>query len=265
MAVIAPAPIVQGAARAPLPYGLFSALALREGSSDRWQGGVEFVLDQFEPLGGIAQVEAVQSDTTGLPKDLSPSQVDGTEDAYAFTVYGHFSCSPIGWTWDSAQERATTNLLTMEEARVEQALWTGDLENRPNFAGANGYAAADDIGSFSDVTKAIGAAESWLARNYGSQGVIHLSRVVAAGSAMGVLESAGGRLRTKLGTPVVAGTGYGDDAVVATPAMFGYRSEVFESGGAQANFDRLNNQMLAIAERTYLIGFDPVVGRATLT
>jgi hypothetical protein len=264
---LAPRGLVAGPVRTPLPYGLFSVVPFRDGSGDRWAAGVEWDLDSPAAdggIGGLGPLLASQDDMFGFPKKLEANG-GGTAIADPFTVYGYFTCNPIGVGFDEAQRRATLNLNTFEEARVEQALWTGDLANTPNFAGANGVDAPDAIGSFEDVNEAISRADAWLAKRYGSQGVIHLSKAQAALSGFGVLSASGGRLTTKLGTPVVAGAGYGDDAVIATPAVFGYRSEVIEAGGAQANFDRSTNTMTAIAERNYLIGFEPLIGRAAIT
>lgn len=206
--------------------------------------------------------------TVGLPKTLT-SNTGGVGVASQFTVYGHFQCSPVGYSQADAQDRATAHLLAREEARVEQAFWTGDLGNFPALADP---AAVDvTVGALSSVGQAIGALEDWLGVNYGSLGVIHMTRGAAtAAAATGLIAVSGGRLSTRLGTPVVAGAGYpgsspagvapaeGTSWIYGSPALFGYRSDVFDSSARPGDlFDRTQNNLFAVAERSYLLGFDP--------
>ena len=82
------------------------------------------------------------------------------------------------------------------------------------------------------------------------------------------LDKRNGRLYTRgLDTPVVAGAGYPDDAIVGSPALFGYRGDIFTSSNRPGDLlDREDNTLYAIAEREYVIGFDPCpVVKATLT
>lgn len=263
---IAPPAVVTGATRAPLPYGLFSVLSTREAgmTGDRWESGVTFEALTCEPVQGIGQPQCEPEETIGLPKSLDEA---GNEvgDASPFTVYGHFSCAPVGWTSTTAGARAEAHLLAREEARVEQALWTGDLGNTPNLVTD---ATVLGTGSLSWGT-GIGALEAWLGTVYGSLGAIHVTRAAAVELLReGYVEVRNGRLETVLGTPVVAGAGYdgsgptaagaGESWAYATPALFGYRSEVFTSSNRAGDLlDRGVNSLYAVAERTYLLGFDP--------
>jgi len=264
---IAPPAVVTGAARAPLPYGLFSVLSPREAgmTADRWENGVTFEALTCEPVMGIGQPQCDPEETVGLPKTLDAA---GNEIGAAspFTVYGHFSCAPVGWTPEAAQGRASAHLLAREEARVEQALWTGDLGNTPNLVTDVTVLAG---GAALPLGSGIAALENWLATSYGSLGVIHVTRAAALELLRdGYIEARNGRLETVLGTPVVAGAGYdgsgptapgeGQAWAYATPALFGYRSEVFTSSSLAGDLlDRGVNTLYAVAERTYLLGFDP--------
>jgi hypothetical protein len=111
--------------------------------------------------------------------------------------------------------------------------------------------------------------EDYLAANYGSQGVIHLTKGFALQAlSLDLLETTGNgtRLVTKLGTPVAAGAGYPGTApggaaagpnatwAYASPALFGYRSEVFTPDDT---FDHAHNELTSLAGRSYLFGFDP--------
>lgn len=266
MAPIAPPQIVAGAPRLPLPYGLFSVVAPRVDAEERWENGVTFEALTCEPAGGIGEPECAPDETIGLPKDLDPN---GTSAGVAspFTIYGHYQCSPIGNTLGYAQERAEAHLVAREQARVEQAVWTGDLGNTPSLRGAQVLGG----GAAVDIRSGIAALEAAIAAEYGSLGVIHLTRETALlAIAAGVLDSAGGgRLFTTLGTPVVAGAGYdgsGPDGSTAgdgqawayvTPAIFAYRSEIFTSSNRPGDLlDRGQNNLYGVAERTYVVGWE---------
>lgn len=262
---IAPAGLVIGAARSPLPYGLFSVVPFRPGG-DRWEAGTQWEAGTCDPADGIGGYDCADpGDTVGLPKNLATNN-GGVGSASQFTIYGHFNCSPVGYTQESAEGLAVAHLLAREEARVEQALWTGDLGNTPAF---------EDTGTTTlgtgPVAPKTGLAllEQWIGAVYGSLGVIHLTRF-AASLLSGSLTSSGGRLATKLGTPVVAGAGYpgtgpaGEPATAtaqwayATPALFGYRSDVFTPSNNRGDLlDRGVNDLYAVAERSYLLGYDP--------
>jgi hypothetical protein len=126
-------------------------------------------------------------------------------------------------------------------------------------------------GTATDLSTGIGLLENWIASQYGSLGVIHMTRGAAlVGLGAYVLDVTGGRLMTRLGTPVAAGAGYpgtsptgatpaaGTSWLFASPAVFGYRSEVFTSSSQHGDlFDRAKNNLYAVAERTYTLGFDP--------
>ncbi len=260
-----PATLVAAPARTGLPYGLGSVLAWRTG--DRFENGVVFDSLPCAPVRGRGGPECdPEAEVIGLPKEIDTFDGPNHDGAGSpFVVYGEYQCNPIGGGWNNAQDGANAHLLAREEARVEQALWTGDLGNVPNFSGANGFDAPVDLGEFAKAKIALAKIEQAIAREYGSQGVIHLSRATA--SLLDNFEARGGRLYTALGTPVVAGTGYPDGEIVGTPAMFGYRGEILTSSNRQGDLlDRAKNVLYAIAEREYVIGIDPCpIVRATFT
>lgn len=245
--------LVPGITRTPLPYGLFSVLTPRPGDSDgHWQQGVHWEALTCAPADGLSDPCPPGGDAIGLPKNLT----EGGEHASAapFTIYGHYTCSPVGHPIGFAQDRAVEHLVVREEARVEQALWTGDLGN-------GGFAAgATDLGSDLSPEAAVAALEVWIAQTYGSLGVLHTDRGTATLLIeAGVVKPSGNTLYTVLGTPVVAGAGYPAEGLIhATPALMGYRSEVFPGASpTSAGFDHSQNDLYAVAERTYVIGWDP--------
>lgn len=255
----APQVEVPAPARTPRAYGLFSALGFRDEDA-RWQNGVTWQGAPCEPAGGIGQVDCdpdpVTNETIGLPKEFDAKFSNG--EGSPFVVYGNFKCSPVGNSPARAEALAEEHLLAREESRVEQALWTGDLGNVPNFAGANGETAPTDLGEFSEPVMAIAALEQWIASNYGSQGVLHMS--VSAATmliASGLVEARSGRLSTAMGTRVVAGAGYGEGKIVATGSLAGYRGDVFSSSDRPGDLlDRGKNDLYAVAEREYVLLVD---------
>ena len=265
MATFAPARLVKGAARLSLPYGLFSVLNFDTPTEPHWQaGGVT-----WEPLGqtGIDSVghpdDTDGSPSMGVPKNFDMSAPGPFPTATPFSVYGHQKMTPVAWDQASAEEKALEHLRAFEELQVESNLWYGSADNTPNLT--DGITA---VGSPTDPAEAVWLLEDFLAETYGSKGVIHIARSLASELiADKVLETKGSLLQTVLGTPVIASGSYPKTHVRATPALFGFRSEVFTSSQPGSPLlDVRNNDLYAIAERTYLIGFDPTgVGSVTLS
>lgn len=254
MAITPPAHVV-GATRTPTPFGLFSVVLFREGSSDRWESGVEFdALGCVSEPKGIGELDCETGTAVGLPKDLSNGGLS-RGSAGTFLIYEDYVCSPIGNPLQHAEDTARARLEAFEEIRVEQALSTGAYGQKPNFADPSAVTA---LGEFPDLKTAVAKLEAALASEYGAQGIFHMSRETASLAIKeGVIESTGQRLRTKLGTPVIAGSGYAFEGIVATPAMFGYRSEVITSSNRLGDLlDREKNDLYGLAERNYLLAID---------
>jgi hypothetical protein len=235
-------------------------------TGDRWEAGVTWDAITCEPAAGRGGPLCAPDVPVGLPKVIDAGPEFGT--ATAFVVFGEALCSPIGGGFNEVKGLADAHLFAREEARAEQAFWTGDLGNTPNLSGANGYPAPVSAGTHDTAEDALAAVEYGIGVEYGSQGVIHMSRRTASLLAK-YLENRGGRLYTRaLQTPVVAGAGYPDvPEIIGTPALLGYRSEVFTSSARPGDLlDRASNDLYAVAERTYVVGFDPCpVVKATYT
>lgn len=259
MSNITPRAEVPGIPRTPLPHGLFSAASLREGSG-RWEGsGIE-----FDELGCPPETQAVgaydceNEDGTGpagFPLTLEGGLGRGEGDT--FSVTGTYECSPIGNPLTRAEEVATQRLLVTEERQVEEWLWGTVRPEAGKLPAGLSAGTVTDLGT-ADLLKIIAAAEQAISDGYGSVGVIHLNRRNALLAIdAGALTVRNGKLVTELGTPVVAGSGYGDDLVVATPAIMLYRSEVFQHSGTVGDLlDRAQNNLKAVAMRTYSVGMD---------
>lgn len=248
--VFAPKAVVEGPARAGLPFGLFSTFTIREGAQDRWENGVEWESLTCEPAG-------IYLADCAPPEEKAPKEFNGGPalgEADAFTVLGTYKCSPTGHPVAFAQEQAEANLRAREQQAVESRLWQGLTDGADALSGTG-------------VADALGAAEEWLGDVYGSLGVIHVGRRLAPVLAgKGLVRVSGNRMTTVLGTPVSVGSGYpGGGFIGVTPALVGYRSEVF-AGTSQSGdlLDRDTNDLYGIAERSYVIGWDPC-GTAVVT
>lgn len=253
MAMFAPKVAVQPPARQQLPFGLFSVFQAQT-SADRWLAG------------GVAWEALTDAGVVGLPVGISEQTGENTHDfstgrevageAKPFTIFGYFEDTLATASEADARAKAEEHLLLHEQRRVEQAFWTGDLGNYPNLAGANDpgqYPAPSDLGSF-PFEEALAELEGYLGDVLGYQGVIHVPRHLASRlTSQGMIEAKGGRMFTKLETPVVVGSGYSGDRMIVSPPVFGFRSEV----ETWVTADIQRNNRLATASRDYVLGFDP--------
>lgn len=274
----------------PLPFGLLSSLGdrIQTPSEPHWQSGVT-----YEPLctatksaTGTTYEECYAVTGSGIsPAIPPPSKVAtgglGERGATSFTVYAEVDCSAPGF-WDRAEAIVSEMLTQSEQWQVERALWTGIAAGQPvvfphlaanasvaDTTGAVLQTVATQVsgGATFDVVEGIGALEAALADCYDGVGVLHVPRILAPALAhYGLLIQEGPRYRTPNGNIVVLGAGYrgtGPDGsttdgavwVYATGAVFIYRSTptVFPRG---TTLDRSENSMEALAERTYLVGWD---------
>lgn len=271
MTVIAPPTLVEAPPLQPLMHGLFSVVDFRSG---RFETGVTWEnRGGDDTIDGISAIEADYGDMVGIPKTLDGYDIPALDgEALPFTVYADWLLTPTSFSPDEAQAKAAERLAKWEQHRVEQAFWTGDLKNTPNLTGANSGLAPTILTELkASFGGGIAALENYIGSVLGQAGVLHMTRGLAIiGLEDGVLEVKNGRLQTELGTPVVAGAGYpgtkptGDAStaiswVYATPPLVAYRSEVFTSSNRAGDLmDLPTNNLHAIAERTYLLGFDPV-------
>lgn len=263
MATFAPAQLARGAARLPKSYGLFSVLNFETPTEPHWQAGG--VMWDYLDSTGIESVGHPTDADSGRPSMGTPKTFENsleTATALPFSVYGHHKISAPIQSQADAEAWATEHLRAFEEDQVERNLWYGTANNTPNLN-------TDLVALGTEEAKvALGVLEDWLATAYGSKGVIYMARSVALGLiGPGFLEAKGSLLQTMLGTPVVTSGSFPTTHIRATPALLGMRSEVFHSSQPGSPLlDVKNNDLYAIAERTYLIGFDPTgVGSVTLS
>lgn len=241
----------------PVPYGLFSAVPFRT-TAERWYNGatVQEVTpngaDHFEP--GMCTPEDAEN-----PLHLSKTAQGLVADTYAtFSVTADFQCSPIGLSLEDAEQFAARALTQREEREAEArvwAEWTASGKNALDHR-ATAVTATGELAKTVKPKTAQGILEHHLVQNYGG-GVIHAPRWLSPHLD---IAPSGGRMLTTSGIPVVLGAGYGEPGtatIVATPTLFGYRSEIQQVGEPEQVFDRGHNVLQALAIRDYLIGWTP--------
>ena len=276
----------------PSPYGLLSVVQTRYDVADQhWRNGVI-----YGPLCGLngGNGGAVTFDdfcaVSGVGSK-APTAGRFWRGATPFTPYAEIDCSPVGGFWDDptfadAEQLVAAALQRSESWQVERAFWTGsapvganNLQVYPHLA-ANAavlstgdlfavtlQTAATTITGTVDPVEGLGWLEKRLADCYGQQGVIHITPMIAvAMDAYGLLKKVAQQLQTINGNLVAIGNGYpgtgpdgtttaGAEWAYATGAVFAYRSGQVQFR-REDSFDRTENTLKMIAERTYVLGWD---------
>jgi hypothetical protein len=275
----------------PRPYGLLTSLndVVRTPTDPHWQMGVT-----YESLCGNASTTfddciVVTGSGIGQPVPPSPPKADTGLDlikrgATAFTVFAEIDCSAPGF-WDRAEDVVGDGLLRYEEEQVERAFWTGQSGGQnvvfPHLAANTAFVDEENITlqtaavsvsgtAIYDVTEGLGRLEGMLADCYGGTGIIHAPASLAATfAAQGLVKPQGNKMVTALGNIVVFGAGYPGTPpsapldpspavgqwMYATGNMFIYRSRA-RIIPIRDSIDRAENTVKAIAERTYVLGWD---------
>jgi hypothetical protein len=230
----------------PLPYGIFSVAEPRLTTDEHWKLGVQW------------QSQACSETNVTTGPCIVPQRDPLVEDDYCsvskyepFTVYAYNNDDIIGHTLEEHLANTVQRLVATEQRSVEEQLWASLV------AGASSLT---DLTAYSPGV-VLGYLEQQLAENYGGQGVIHMSRL-AATYLWEYLAVQGGRLVTKLGTPVVAGAGY--DPLVSPVdefEMYASGPVVLYRGDVDTRQNAVNksvNEVSIIAQRDYVLGWDCV-------
>ena len=275
-------PVVDGPSFTPLPYGLWNAVQ-QPTPDPHWRQGITYI--ERCPDAAITYDECLAVTGTGGPPPAPAAKTDNVDQRFRgatpFTVFAEFDCSPIGLA--DAQSAAVDALARIENWQVERVFSTGatggitsqfpHLAANAEVVDAQGIvlqtaATAVVSGSGVDVADGLGRLEAELAACYGGQGVIHIPKTALPTFAawdLAVLRD--GQFYTPCGNLLVVGAGYANTSpsviaaaagtawIYATGAVFGYRSDVFFTA-ARESFDRAENTMKLIAERTYVLGFE---------
>lgn len=241
-------------------YGLFDAATVVDTMTARMiAAGIQFFADDcgnftelYDPACGVE------------PEIKTPNEGTELVGTDPFWLVSRLRCGTVGRTNEEILAAARARLAANEQWEVENVLWNGS-PTQPNVLNLEGAGATVVIPGAPGAGAAISALENAFYQVNGYVGTIHVNT-----QAEGALEYAGflnpdiGVLRTRVGTAVSLGAGYGitGPAGVAPAAGFvwafitGYttvwRSEdIMARVDFRAAMDRSLNQWDTIAERVY--------------
>lgn len=272
-------PIVDPPQFTSLPYGLWESIQHPTPPS-HWQHGVTWI--ERCARGDTTYDECISVTGTGSPPGPASKTANVLQEfrgATPVTVYAEFECSPVGI--GEAEQAATEALSRVENNRLEAAVWTGlsgaQTTVFPHLAADAEVLDADGIIlqttvsvciTGADIAEVLGGLENCLADCHSGQGLIHIPpEALPTFYAWNLAIERDGALFTPAGHRIVVGTGYtgsspdgsvpaaGTTWIYATGPMFGYRGDVFFTR-ERDSFDRAENTMQMIAERTYVVGFE---------
>lgn len=280
----------------PLPYGLTSVVNWQT-STDRWEGGI-----QWESVCATGST-TISPCITGAPILDPPAKAETWDrivrGARPFTVFSEIDCAAPGW-WQLAQEHAARGFTQSEAFQIERVFQTGQVPGMgsgplifPNLTSTGPFtdtAALPSVllqpssivvsGSGLDVVEGLGILEKAVASCYqGGTAVIHVPvRLAGAFQAQYLIKQQGPNLTTAAGNKMVIGSGYdetfgpggttpvaGSGWIFATGPMFGWRSNIRQLGAQRDQFDRAENTLKMITERTVILGWDCCLAAVLVT
>lgn len=269
MGAIIPRMHVDAPIAGPLRYGLFNAATIRDLPDHGRAGGVEFEPDTC----GVARLYTGACPITSqASKTLTDTSV--TQGGDPFVVYADVVCSPVGRSAAEQSRRAAARLLAGEQSAAEAAFWNG------------GGVGATPALTLSGATTVVTALTSFAARlaaleqafydAYGYQGTIHVNTAAYGAAAFGqlirevgtpsVAASVPALLTTPIGSKWSFGAGYDITGPANAAPSVATNVWAFMTGPVTVfrapdillpdpgqTFNRTTNQMVAIAEREYVI------------
>jgi hypothetical protein len=232
------------------------------------------------PLGGDVTEEEGGPPEPPAKEASTFHQIRG---ATPFAAGVEIDCSPQAGP-DRIRARAAEALTRVEQRQVEATFWTGVAAGEavvwphlaaetalvePEAGGAELQPAVTVLSGSTplDIVAAVGLLEEALGDCYDGVGTLHVPRLLVPYMAASTLVTArAGLLNTPLGTKVAAGRGYpgtspaGVDSedvrwIFATGEVFYRRGDIWQPNSVES-FNRGNNTVRAMAERTYVLGWD---------
>lgn len=267
MAVVAPPKYVAAPPVTASRFGLLSAADLIQITDPHERNGVEF---QSPPV-GPAKYTPYQCN----PGSASPLSVeDGlpVTRVSPITVYNGFTCRAVGLSAQEMLDHARAALLGGEQAAVERLIWgEDDLDLRLMEDGETDVLSVTAV----PLVAGIGLLEKHINDSGVGVGVIHAPRELGARFAeKRQMETEGARKVTPLGNrlsfgayPGTSPTGTAPAAgtawLVASGPVVVRRTEAKHRPDDYADsFNRSNNEIFNIAERTYVVAWDDRVRAA---
>jgi hypothetical protein len=257
----------------PLPFGLFSVADMHQEADGHWGQGVEWQPQSCGPASVWGCPTCSQNNAGNAPNKTIVAGVPLSQ-AFPFTVYGTFQCSPIG-NWDDAVERSRQVLVNGEERAVELEFATGSHSASPSLIAASAIDITPTPGTAVSVSAGVALLESYIGANAPGEGVIIANRREATLAASAHLVHQNpldmNQLVTKLQTPVAAIGGFNARTGPNNVAAVGSNAWMFALGSApriwrgpiftnpdtrEAGLRTTNNNLTILSERNYAVGFD---------
>lgn len=269
MGAIIPRMHVDAPIAGPLRYGLFNAATIRDLPDHGRAGGVEFEPDT---CGTSHLYTAACPITSQASKTLTDASV--TQGGDPFIVYADVVCSPVGRSAAEQSRRAAARLMAGEQSSAETAFWNGGgVGATPALTLAGATIVATALTSF---PARLAALEQAFYDAYGYAGTIHVNTAAYGAAAHHQMIREVGTptvasfvpalLTTNIGTVWSFGAGYDITgpanvapsvatnvwAFITGPVSIWRSPDVLLPDPSQT-FNRSTNQMVAIAEREYVI------------
>lgn len=241
----------------PAPTGLFAAVQWNDEAEPlRWLGpGVDVRVINY---GGEHAYGVWEADPFALDKDLTADDVKIADFPTAepdtfrhFTSWAADDCDLTVESQDLVIARAQQVLRLQEQTAVEQVFADRLLDDAGTPVDAD------------DLVDALSVLEGFLAET-GTAGVIHANAQLAAVAANAqLIRWSGTKMLTPLGHQWVFGGGYihglGETLVASSP-VFGWRGPV----AVRTAIKMEHNRFYAIAERSLALGYEVVLGAASI-
>ena len=195
------------------------------------------------------------------PKDSDNEEIE----TGVFALFSTLACGAVGYTNAELEAKARRRLDGSAQWGIEQALWTGeDFEG--NALGIRSLdSEAVDIGTVTDpdglglITDVVATLEryAYTEQGYGFSAYIHAPIEVAAFAAeSGLVLADGQRKVTPMGSVWAFGA-YPPGRIIVTGQTTLWQSPDIALASA---LDRVTNEQLLLAERTYAVSFDCFAG-----
>lgn len=274
-------------------FTLESVIDWRE-DSDHWRAGVQWESvcgESGSTYDECVVVGATSGAVTGSPvpfPEPSPKTATATRRNFAatpFTLFAEIDCSAVGF-YDGSTELVREIFERTEHRELETVFFSGDVDGATDvqYPHLQSDAAVIDTepggtqvqlqlaatvvtGAASCIQVALGLLEAEFAECSSGAGIVHVPvDLIPLMAEAYLLERDGDALFTPNGNRVVAGSGYAGSApdgtvvdgvrwIYMTPPIFGYRSEI-NTMERETTLDRSVNTVMAIAERTYVLGYE---------
>jgi len=272
MAVVANSRVYINAPTSTLPrYGLFSVATgplpipdiHAEGGGLEWQTGLCAL-----PYGYAIDCE----DYTPVAKTYLAGPT--TVNADPFVLVSSLECGPVGMDEATMRRILTERMNAGAQAAIENIFSRELFGQQPGLATATGVAT---LTAAANVATGIGSLESWLYARYGPAGVLHIPAAYAHQiQSGGGLRWDGRKWLTAMGTSVSFGNYAGTTPLDAAPAaghttfyitgqVTIWQSPTDQMPTLAEALNRTTNQIDAIAERIYLLGYDCFVAGVDVT